>query len=92
MDSHNHGPLQCEVCYKVVRQCVCLSEGRTVEWMVCPSCKADQAYETQQRTYALNQELKKLGVLYAGEKSKNDFDNYEPHSAEECDDPTCSHY
>ena len=71
MSNHSHGPLQCEVCYKVVRTCVCLPEGRTVDWMVCPSCKADQAYETQKKTYALNRELEKLGLLYTGKRKKD---------------------
>lgn len=60
--SHGHGRVECEVCKKVVQSCRCMEAGKTVEYVVCPSCKADKAYEQCQQTYALNQKLKELGL------------------------------
>lgn len=39
-----------------------MEAGKTVEWVVCPKCKADKAFEVQQETMKLNQKLRELGV------------------------------
>lgn len=60
--SHSHGRVECEVCHKIVQQCRCMESGKTVEWVVCPSCKANKAVEVQKQTSELNQKLRELGV------------------------------
>lgn len=62
MSNHGHGRVECEVCKKIVLSCRCMEAGKTVEYVVCPTCRADQAYERMQRTSELNRKLKELGI------------------------------
>lgn len=59
---HSHGRVECEVCHKVVQSCRCMEAGKTVEWVVCPKCKAEKAHQEQQEMSAMNERLRKLGI------------------------------
>lgn len=61
--SHSHGRLECSECQKIMQSCKCMESGKTVEYMVCPSCKAEKAYEAQKRMSALNEKLREMNVL-----------------------------
>lgn len=61
--SHSHGRVECSECHKIVQQCRCMESGKTVEFIICPTCKADKAYEAQKAMSEANEKLKKLGVV-----------------------------
>lgn len=74
--SHGHGRVECSECGTIVQSCRCMEAGKTVEYVVCPKCKADKAYKVMQRTSEFNQKLKELGVsAFPVEQPRSDEGN-----------------
>jgi len=69
-NEHDHGPVKCKNCPSVLQKCVCLPKGTMVEWVICPTCKAEQAYQIQQKTAEANQKLRDLGISRQGKNKK----------------------
>lgn len=60
--NHSHGRVECSECHKIIQQCRCMENGKTVEYTVCVSCKDNKALEAIKKTQEINRKLKELGL------------------------------
>lgn len=46
-NSCGHSIVKCRACGKVISQCRCMSEHKSVVWSLCDACKAGRAPEQE---------------------------------------------